>query len=126
MLNWILLGVSAAVLIGLSLHSMRAAGDKEESGFLVANNSLGPFVAAATLIATGYSGFVFIGSPGVAYEYGSLELFANVFYTRLSSLPPCSSPTSCVARRPAWAAGPCRNTSPKPMPAGVPDAGCRV
>ncbi len=81
MLNWILLGVSAAILIGLSLYSMRAAGDKEESGFLVANNSLGPFVAAATLVATGYSGFVFIGSPGVAYEYGSLELFANVFYT---------------------------------------------
>lgn len=81
MLNWFLLGVSATVLIGLSLYSMRAAGDKDESGFLVANNSLGPFVAAATLVATGYSGFVFIGSPGVAYEYGSLELFSNSFYT---------------------------------------------
>nr|WP_298372397.1 sodium:solute symporter family protein [uncultured Halomonas sp.] len=80
-MNWLLLGFSAAVLIGLSLYSMRAAGDKDESGFLVANNSLGPFVAAATLIATGYSGFVFIGSPGVAYEYGSLELFSNTFYT---------------------------------------------
>ncbi|MBF7054690.1 sodium:solute symporter family protein [Halomonas sp. KAO] len=81
LLNWVLLIFSASVLIGLSLYSMRAAGDKEESGFLVANNSLGPFVAAATLVATGYSGFVFIGSPGVAYEYGSLELFSNTFYT---------------------------------------------
>ncbi|RJS94921.1 sodium:solute symporter [Salinisphaera sp. Q1T1-3] len=81
MLNWILLGLSATVLIGLSLYSMRAAGDKDEAGFLVANNALGPFVAAGTLIATGYSGFVFIGSPGVAYEYGSLELFSNSFYT---------------------------------------------
>ncbi|MCX2525388.1 sodium:solute symporter family protein [Larsenimonas rhizosphaerae] len=81
MLNWALLIVSATILIGLSLYSMRVAGDQDESGFLVANNSLGPFVAAATLIATGYSGFVFIGSPGVAYEYGSLELFSNAFYT---------------------------------------------
>ncbi|MES1925852.1 sodium:solute symporter family protein [Salinisphaera sp. T31B1] len=80
-LNWLLLGVSATILIALSLYSMRMAGDKDESGFLVANNSLGPFVAAATLVATGYSGFVFIGSPGVAYEYGSLELFSNSFYT---------------------------------------------
>lgn len=79
--NWLLLAGSAAVLIGLSLYSMRMAGDKDEAGFLVANNSLGPFVAAATLIATGYSGFVFIGSPGVAYQYGSLELFSNSFYT---------------------------------------------
>ncbi|REC95003.1 sodium:solute symporter family protein [Kushneria indalinina] len=81
MLNWALLIVSATILIGLSLYSMRVAGDQDESGFLVANNSLGPFVAAATLIATGYSGFVFIGSPGVVYEYGSLELFSNAFYT---------------------------------------------
>lgn len=81
MLNWFLLSASALILIGLSLYSMRAAGDKDESGFLVANNSLGPFVAAATLVATGYSGFVFIGSPGVTYEYGSLELFSNTFYT---------------------------------------------
>ncbi|GAB2712874.1 sodium:solute symporter family protein [Halomonas garicola] len=81
MFNWFLLIFSATVLIGLSLYSMRAAGDKDESGFLVANNSLGPFVAAATLVATGYSGFVFIGSPGVAYEYGSLELFSNTFYS---------------------------------------------
>ncbi|MES1952285.1 Na+/solute symporter [Salinisphaera sp. S4-8] len=79
--NWFLLALSAAILIALSLYSMRVAGDNDESGFLVANNSLGPFVAAATLVATGYSGFVFIGSPGVAYEYGSLELFSNTFYT---------------------------------------------
>ncbi|MGO2501580.1 MAG: sodium:solute symporter family protein [Cobetia marina] len=81
MLNWLLLIFSALILIGLSIYSMRAAGDKDESGFLVANNSLGAFVSAATLVATGYSGFVFIGSPGVAYEYGSLELFSNSFYT---------------------------------------------
>ncbi|GGX96182.1 sodium:proline symporter [Litchfieldella qijiaojingensis] len=81
MLNWTLLLVSAAAMFLLSWLSMRAAGDKDESGFLVANNSLGPFVAAATIIATGYSGFVFMGAPGVAYQYGSFELYSNTFYT---------------------------------------------
>lgn len=81
MLNWTLLLLSATAMFLLSWWSMRAAGDKDESGFLVANNSLGPFVAAATIIATGYSGFVFMGAPGVAYQYGSFELYSNVFYT---------------------------------------------
>lgn len=81
MLNWALLLFSATAMFFLSWLSMRASGDSDESGFLVANNSLGPFVAAATIVATGYSGFVFMGAPGVAYQYGSFELYSNTFYT---------------------------------------------
>jgi sodium/pantothenate symporter len=56
------------------------AGSEDEAGFLLAGRSLGFFVGAATLVATGFSGWCFMGSPGVAYSYGTVEVLANFFF----------------------------------------------
>ena len=55
------------------------AGGSSE-GFLLGAKSIGAFVGAGTLMATGYSGWGFIGSPGTAYAYGAIEVFANFFF----------------------------------------------
>lgn len=78
---WAILIVTVAIMIWLGFRSKTTA-DTEE-GFLVAGRTLGPLVGGCTLIATFYSGYVFIGSPGVAYEYGYIEVLAEVLY-----LPP--------------------------------------
>ena len=79
-LNWSLMGLSFAVLIGLGIRAARIADSGDESGFLIAGRSLGPFVGAATIMATGYSGWGFVGSPGVAYEYGAIEVLGNFLF----------------------------------------------
>lgn len=80
--NWLIMGASFVVLIWLGWKSSKIVhehGD-DEAGFLVAGRSLGPFVGAATIVATGYSGWGFMGSPGVAYEFGAIELLGNFMF----------------------------------------------
>ena len=80
-LNWILLILTVAVMIGLALYSNKIIhSGKGEGGFLLAANCLGPFIGAATIVATGFSGWGFMGSPGVAYKYGAIELLGNFFF----------------------------------------------
>lgn len=79
-LNWGLLLGSFAILILIGYLSSRAIKDSDASGFLVAGRSLGPFVGAGTIVATGFSGWGFMGSPGVAYEFGSVEVLGNFFF----------------------------------------------
>lgn len=79
--NWILLLVTVFIMVGLALYSNKIMKAKEgEGGFLLAANSLGPFIGAATIVATGFSGWGFMGSPGVAYKYGAVELLGNFFF----------------------------------------------
>jgi len=78
--NWALMIASFAVLIYMGVRSMRVAGSDGEAGFLIAGRSIGPFVGAATIMATGYSGWGFVGSPGVAYQYGAIEVFGNFLF----------------------------------------------
>lgn len=80
LLNWGLLLGSFAILIGIGYLSSRTVKDSDASGFLVAGRSLGPFVGAGTIVATGFSGWGFMGSPGVAYEFGSVEVLGNFFF----------------------------------------------
>jgi len=79
-LNWTLMGLSIAVLFYLGIRSMRIANSNDEAGFLIAGKSLGPFVGAASIMATGYSGWGFVGSPGVAYQYGAIEVLGNFLF----------------------------------------------
>ncbi|WMC11593.1 sodium:solute symporter family protein [Oceanimonas pelagia] len=79
-LNWALLLGSFGVLIFIGYLSSRVVKDSDETGFLVAGRSLGPFVGAGTIVATGFSGWGFMGSPGVAYEFGSVEVLGNFFF----------------------------------------------
>lgn len=80
MLNWGLMIVTFAVMIGIGALSSRQVSDSDEGGFLVAGRTLGPFVGASTIVATGFSGWGFMGSPGVAYEYGAIEVLGNFFF----------------------------------------------
>lgn len=79
-LKWTLLLGSFAIMISIGLISSRVNKGNEEEGFLLAGRSLGPFVGAGTIVATGYSGWGFMGSPGVAYEYGTVEVLGNFFF----------------------------------------------
>lgn len=81
-LNWLIMLGSIAGLLWLGWKSSATvhAGGDDESGFLIAGRSLGPFVGAATIVATGYSGWGFMGSPGVAYQYGAIELLGNFMF----------------------------------------------
>ncbi len=82
MSRWIVFGIASAILIGIGFWTNRRikkAADSEE-GFLLGAKEMGPFVAAGTLMATGYSGWGFIGSPGTTYAYGTIEILGNFFF----------------------------------------------
>ncbi len=80
-INWVVLGISVFVLVAMGLiSSRRVCNSKGEGGFLLAGRSLGPVVGAASIVATGYSGWGFMGSPGVAYKYGTIEVLGNFLY----------------------------------------------
>ncbi|MEC6830724.1 sodium:solute symporter family protein [Photobacterium toruni] len=80
-LNWILLLVTVSIMVGLAFYSNKVMhSSKGEGGFLLAANCLGPFVGASTIVATAFSGWGFMGSPGVAYKYGAIELLGNFFF----------------------------------------------
>lgn len=80
LLNWIILGLSIVLLMYLGGLAGKRVSDENEGDFLVAGRSLGPFVIAGTVIATGFSGWGFMGSPGAAYQFGSIELLGNFLF----------------------------------------------
>ena len=82
MLNWIILFLASLILIGVGFWSqMKIKKDTNKGeGFLLGAKSIGPFIGAGTLMATGYSGWGFIGSAGTTYAYGAIEIFANFFF----------------------------------------------
>ena len=84
-INWMILLAAIALLIVLASKASKVMSADEESGFLVAGRSLGPFVIAGTVVATGFSGWGFMGSPGAAYQYGTIELLGNFFFAPASA-----------------------------------------
>ncbi len=80
MLNWGLMIAAFVVMLGLGAMTSRKVSDSDEGGFLLAGRTLGPFVGASTIVATGFSGWGFMGSPGVAYEFGAIEVLGNFFF----------------------------------------------
>ena len=82
MTNWIIFIVASLILLSVGFYSqLRIKKDKSASqGFLLGAKSIGAFVGAGTLMATGFSGWGFIGSPGTTYAYGTIEVFANSFF----------------------------------------------
>lgn len=80
--NWIILAISVAVLIwmGIQTNNKVVKTAEDEGGFLLAGRSIGPYVGAGTVVATGFSGWGFMGSPGAAYAYGTTELLGNFFF----------------------------------------------
>lgn len=81
--NWIVFILAAAGMIGVGFWSnnkIKAQAAQAGEGFLLGGKQIGAFVGAGTLMATGYSGWGFIGSPGTAYAFGSIEVLANFFF----------------------------------------------
>ncbi|MEI0541980.1 sodium:solute symporter family protein [Brachyspira pilosicoli] len=78
--NWIILILSSLILIGIGFWTQLKIKKGSSEGFLLGAKSIGAFVGAGTLMATGYSGWGFIGSPGTTYAYGAIEIFANFFF----------------------------------------------
>ncbi len=69
--------VIIAIVLILAHGVWVSRGVTNESEFLIAGRTLGPFVAACTLAATYWSGYAFLGSVGVAYKYGYGQLLAG-------------------------------------------------
>lgn len=78
--NWALLIFTFGLLIYLGYLSSKHLNKTNEAGFLVAGRSLGAFVSAGTIVATGFSGWGFMGSPGVTYQFGAIEVLGNFFF----------------------------------------------
>jgi len=78
--NWIIMIVGMGLLVYLGIKANKIASSDDEAGFLLAGRGFGPFVAAGTIMATGFSGWCFVGCPGVVYNYGFTELLANFFF----------------------------------------------
>jgi len=81
-INWIIFIFASVGLIAVGTFSGKKIGGAEadSEGFLLGAKQVGAFVGAGTLMATGYSGWGFIGSPGTAYAYGTIEVLANFFF----------------------------------------------
>ncbi|OLS02404.1 sodium:solute symporter family protein [Tissierella creatinophila] len=82
MINWIIFIAASIGLIAVGALSGKKiqSAQKDGDGFLLGAKQIGAFVGAGTLMATGYSGWGFIGSPGTAYAYGTIEMLANFFF----------------------------------------------
>lgn len=79
-MNWIIMASGMLLLVYLGIRANKIASSDDEAGFLLGGRSLGPFVMAGTIMATGFSGWGFVGAPGVVYEFGFTELLANFFF----------------------------------------------
>lgn len=81
--NWIIFVLFSLVILSVGYFSKRFLAQKkanQEEGFLLGGKTIGEFVGAGTIIATGYSGWGFIGSPGSAYQFGTIEVLANFLF----------------------------------------------
>lgn len=76
-LNWIVFLCAVLPMLYLGLHA-RGVAEKGEGGFLMGGRTLGWFVGSSTVVATGYSGWGFMGATQVCYSYGPIELLANL------------------------------------------------
>ncbi len=78
--SWIIFITSIAILLGIGFYSSKIVKSDGRKGFLIGSRTMGNFVGAATLMATGYSGWGFIGASGSAYRYGTTEILGNFMF----------------------------------------------
>ena len=74
--NWTFFIFSVLVMIYFGLRGRRVT-ERSDDGFLVAGRSLGPVVGTCAVVGTGYSGWCFMGAPGICYAFGPIELLYN-------------------------------------------------
>lgn len=76
MYNWAFFILSVLVMIYFGMRG-RKVTERSDDGFLVAGRSLGPVVGTCAVVGTGYSGWCFMGAPGICYAFGPIELLYN-------------------------------------------------
>lgn len=76
MFSWVVFALTVGLMIYLGFRAKKVT-EGSADGFLVAGRTLGPFVGTCAVVGTGYSGWCFMGAPGVAYAYGPIELLFN-------------------------------------------------
>ena len=74
--NWTFFIISVGIMIYFGLRG-RKVTERSDDGFLVAGRSLGPVVGTCAVVGTGYSGWCFMGAPGICYAFGPIELLYN-------------------------------------------------
>ncbi|MEA4891664.1 MAG: hypothetical protein VB085_03765 [Peptococcaceae bacterium] len=82
-LSWGIVIVVTVISVVIAMYAARGkqgSGITSDEDFLVAGRDLGSFAAACTLVATYWSGYAFIGSVGVAWEFGYNSLVAGAAY----------------------------------------------
>ncbi|MGL5720933.1 MAG: sodium:solute symporter family protein [Brevinema sp.] len=81
MYNWLILigAIIVMIVVGYISNGHAKAKDSNAS-FLVGNNTVGVFVGSLSILATGFSGWGFVGSPGMAYQYGGIEVLGNLLF----------------------------------------------
>ena len=81
--DWSALLISVIFMISMGYYTNKKIvhqNNDGESGFLLAGRSLGPIIGGGTIVATGFSGWGFMGSPGSAYTFGTVEILGNFFF----------------------------------------------
>lgn len=68
-----------AILLLIGIMAERK-GVKSDAEYWAANRSLGPLVIAMTIIASAYSGWAMVGSPGIFYAYGWIEAIGGLMW----------------------------------------------
>lgn len=67
---------SVGIMLYFGIRARRIA-EAGSDGFLVAGRTLGVLVGTCAVIGAGYSGWSFMGAPGLSYAYGPIELLFN-------------------------------------------------
>lgn len=76
--SWVFMVVYICGMFAIGLVAQRRV--KHADDFAVARSSYGPLFLALAFAATTASGATFLGSPGLAYEYGTATVWGNFLY----------------------------------------------
>lgn len=74
---WIVAAAVAYLAAVLAIGVWSARRTRNARDFWVAGQSLGPLVTGLATMAAAFSGFVFLGGPGLTYRLGLTSLFIN-------------------------------------------------
>ncbi len=76
--SWLFLVLYIGVMLSFGWISSRRV--KNADDFATARSSYGPFFLALAFAASTASGATFLGTPGLAYSYGSVTIWAHFLY----------------------------------------------
>ena len=76
--SWLFLVIYIGVMLLFGVVASRRV--KNADDFATARSSYGPFFLALAFAASTASGATFLGTPGLAYSYGTVSIWGNILY----------------------------------------------